>query len=271
MWVLCNKVSSLLRSDTWWVFLLLPSFDITHTYTHTCTHTHTHTRTHTHTPQQLYEEGWLLAHSHCPRHNLHTLRVQEDTLSCACLFYVCTSAEECLHQSLGRRGLEDHGGVSVLSAEQGTRRREGWLDRFSIIWRETEGGRRRDKGGDRQRWEGAEESNSPRIILHLLLLQHIVRQIIPLDNATNCCTCTGINTAQSLYTITSADVARCSRVSRSLGIVALNHGTTAGCCSRSRLSTAPPTVHTRMLTRSERGPRMRMRALTTICEPFGCW
>ena len=39
MCVLCNNASSLLRSDTWCVFLLALWFDITHTNTHTQTHT----------------------------------------------------------------------------------------------------------------------------------------------------------------------------------------------------------------------------------------
>ena len=33
--IFCNKVSSLLRSDTWWGFLLILWFIITHTQTHT--------------------------------------------------------------------------------------------------------------------------------------------------------------------------------------------------------------------------------------------
>ena len=89
----------------------------THTQTHTHTHTHTHIHTHTHTAhlRQLSEEGWPLAHSPCPHHNLHTLTVPEDTLSFACLFCVCTSAKGYPHQNLERRGLEDYGGVFVLS------------------------------------------------------------------------------------------------------------------------------------------------------------
>ena len=43
MCVLCNKVSSLLGSDTWYGFLLVLWFNITHTNTHTHTHTHKHT------------------------------------------------------------------------------------------------------------------------------------------------------------------------------------------------------------------------------------
>ena len=41
MHVLCNKVSSLLRSDTWYSFLLVLWFDITHTNKHKHTQRHT--------------------------------------------------------------------------------------------------------------------------------------------------------------------------------------------------------------------------------------
>ena len=44
MCVLCNKVSSLLRSDTSWFFT--GTLIWYHTYTQTNTHTHTHTHTH---------------------------------------------------------------------------------------------------------------------------------------------------------------------------------------------------------------------------------
>ena len=44
MCVLCNKVSSLLRSDTLWFFT--GTLIWYHTYTQTNTHTHTHTHTH---------------------------------------------------------------------------------------------------------------------------------------------------------------------------------------------------------------------------------
>ena len=57
MCVLCNKVSSLLRSDTSWFFT--GTLIWYHTYTQTNTHTHTRTLTHTKTQSTLGPVDWL--------------------------------------------------------------------------------------------------------------------------------------------------------------------------------------------------------------------
>ena len=66
MHVLCNKVSSLLRSDTWCSFLLVLWFDITHTKKHKHTHKdtqHTHRPVDQHTHLNIHLHQLLCAHS----------------------------------------------------------------------------------------------------------------------------------------------------------------------------------------------------------------